>query len=201
VADAADLFALQKYGTIYTRISNPTTAAFEERMASLDGGIGAVATASGQAAEFLTAVALAEQGCNLVSSSALYGGTHTMFETTLGRFGIEARFVDGDDPDAFAARIDADTRFLYTEVIGNPSGAVADLAALADVAHAHDLPLVVDSTFGRVDRIMAVHSLNPAGLAAHDGLYRSAMSGTGTLRKVERELVALVVSLENQCHY
>ena len=147
VADAADLFALQKYGTIYTRISNPTTAAFEERMASLDGGIGAVATASGQAAEFLTAVALAEQGCNLVSSSALYGGTHTMFETTLGRFGIEARFVDGDDPDAFAARIDADTRFLYTEVIGNPSGAVADLAALADVAHAHDLPLVVDSTF------------------------------------------------------
>jgi O-acetylhomoserine (thiol)-lyase len=147
VADAADLFALQKYGTIYTRISNPTTAAFEERMASLDGGIGAVATASGQAAEFLTAVALAEQGCNLVSSSALYGGTHTMFETTLGRFGIEARFVDGDDPDAFAARIDAATRFIYTEVIGNPSGAVADLAALADVAHAHDLPLVVDSTF------------------------------------------------------
>ena len=98
VADAADLFALQKYGTIYSRISNPTTAAFEERMASLEGGIGAVATASGQAAEFLTALALAEQGTNLVSSSALYGGTHTMFETTLGRFGIEARFVDGDDP-------------------------------------------------------------------------------------------------------
>jgi O-acetylhomoserine (thiol)-lyase len=147
VSDAADLFALQKYGTIYSRISNPTTAAFEERMASLEGGIGAVATASGQAAEFLTALALAEQGTNLVSSSALYGGTHTMFETTLGRLGIEARFVDGDAPDAFAASIDDDTRFLYTEVIGNPSGAVADLAALADVAHAHDLPLVVDSTF------------------------------------------------------
>ena len=147
VADAADLFALQKYGTIYTRISNPTTAAFEERMASLEGGIGAVATASGQAAEFLTALALAEQGTNLVASSALYGGTHTMFETTLGRLGIEARFVDGDDPDAFAASIDGDTRFLYTEIIGNPSGAVADLAALADVAHAHGLPLVVDSTF------------------------------------------------------
>jgi len=147
VADAADLFALQKYGTIYTRISNPTTAAFEERMASLEGAIGAVATASGQAAEFLTALALAEQGTNLVASSALYGGTHTMFETTLGRLGIEARFVEGDDPDAFAASIDGDTRFLYTEIIGNPSGAVADLAALADVAHANGLPLVVDSTF------------------------------------------------------
>ncbi len=146
-ADAADLFALQKYGTIYSRISNPTTAAFEERMASLEGGIGAVATASGQAAEFLTAASLAEAGDNLVTSSSLYGGTHTMFDTTLGRFGIEARFVDGDDPGAFAARIDDRTRFLYTEVIGNPSGAVADLAALAAVAHAHDMPLVVDSTF------------------------------------------------------
>ena len=146
-ADAADLFALQKYGSIYTRISNPTTAAFEERMASLEGGIGAVATASGQAAEFLTAASLAGTGDNLVSSSTLYGGTHTMFDTTLGRFGIEARFVDGDDPAAFAARIDDRTRFLYTEVIGNPSGSVADLAALAEVAGAHDLPLVVDSTF------------------------------------------------------
>ncbi len=147
VADAADLFALQKYGTIYSRMSNPTVAAFEERMASLEGGIGAVATSSGQAAEFLTAAALAEAGTNLVASSALYGGTHTMFDTTLGRFGIDARFVDGDDPGAFAARIDDDTRFLYTEIIGNPSGSVADVAALADVAHAHDLPLVVDSTF------------------------------------------------------
>ncbi|MBJ32275.1 MAG: O-acetylhomoserine aminocarboxypropyltransferase [Acidimicrobiaceae bacterium] len=147
VADAADLFALQKYGTIYSRISNPTTAAFEERMASLEGGIGAVATASGQAAEFLTAAALAEAGTNFVSSSALYGGTHTMFDATLGRFGIEARFVDGDDPDAFAAAIDDDTRFLYTEVIGNPSGTVADIAALADVAHAYNLPVVVDATF------------------------------------------------------
>ena len=146
-ADAADLFALQKYGTIYSRISNPTTAAFEERMASLEGGIGAVATASGQAAEFLTAAALAENGDNLVTSSSLYGGTHTMFDVTLGRFGIEARFVDGDDPEAFAARIDDRTRFMYTEVIGNPSGAVADLAALADVAGAHGLPLVVDATF------------------------------------------------------
>ncbi|HCV35205.1 MAG TPA: bifunctional O-acetylhomoserine aminocarboxypropyltransferase/cysteine synthase [Acidimicrobiaceae bacterium] len=147
VDDAADLFALQKYGTIYSRISNPTTAAFEERMASLEGGIGAVATASGQAAEFLTAAALASAGDNFVSSSALYGGTYTMFDATLGRFGVEARFVDGDDPDAFAAGIDDATRFLYTEVIGNPSGSVADIAALSDVAHSHNLPLVVDSTF------------------------------------------------------
>ena len=146
-ADAADLFALQKYGTIYTRISNPTTAAFEERMASLEGGIGAVATSSGQAAEFLTAAALTASGDNFVTSSSLYGGTHTMFDVTLGRFGIEARFVDGDDPAAFAAAIDDRTRFLYTEVIGNPSGAVADLVALGDVAAAHDLPLVVDGTF------------------------------------------------------
>ena len=146
-ADAADLFALQKYGNIYTRISNPTTAAFEERMASLEGGIGAVATASGQAAEFLTATALAGSGDNLVSASSLYGGTHTMFSTTLGRLGVEARFVDGDDPAAFAARVDDRTRFLYTEIIGNPSGSVADLEALGEVAAAHQLPLVVDSTF------------------------------------------------------
>jgi len=146
-ADAADLFALQKYGNIYTRISNPTTAAFEERMASLEGGIGAVAAASGQAAEFLTATALAGSGDNLVSASSLYGGTHTMFSTTLGRLGVEARFVDGDDPEAFAARVDDRTRFLYTEIIGNPSGSVADLEALGEVAAAHQLPLVVDSTF------------------------------------------------------
>jgi len=133
-ADAADLFALQKYGNIYTRISNPTTAAFEERMASLEGGIGAVAAASGQAAEFLTATALAGSGDNLVSASSLYGGTHTMFSTTLGRLGVEARFVDGDDPEAFASRVDARTRFLYTEIIGNPSGSVADLEALGEVA-------------------------------------------------------------------
>ena len=146
-ADAADLFALQKYGTIYSRISNPTVNAFEERMASLESGIGAVATASGMSAEFLTAAALVAAGDNFVTSSALYGGTHTLFDVTLGRFGVEARFVDGDDPEAFAAQIDDETRFMYTEIIGNPSGAVADLAALADVAHAHRLPLVVDSTF------------------------------------------------------
>ncbi|HEC09956.1 MAG TPA: O-acetylhomoserine aminocarboxypropyltransferase/cysteine synthase [Acidimicrobiales bacterium] len=146
-ADAADLFALQKYGTIYTRISNPTTAALEERIASLEGGIGAVATASGQAAEFLTAAALTATGDNIVTATGLYGGTHTLFDVSLRRFGVEPRFVDGTDPEAFAAAIDDRTRMLYTEMIANPSGAVADLEALAEVAHAHGLPLVVDSTF------------------------------------------------------
>jgi len=145
--DAADKFALQKYGSIYTRISNPTINAFEERMASLEGGIGSVATASGMSAEFLTAAALAGQGDNLVSSSALYGGTHTLFDVTLKRFGITTRFVDGDDPKAFAKNIDEDTKFLYTEIVGNPSGSIPDLAAIAEVADAHDLPLVVDGTF------------------------------------------------------
>lgn len=145
--DAADQFALQKYGSIYSRISNPTVNAFEGRMASLEGAIGGVATASGMSAEFLTAAALAGAGDNFVTSSALYGGTRTLFEVTLDRFGIDARFVDGDDPDAFQTQIDDRTKFVYTEIIGNPSGAVADVAALADVAHSHDLPLVVDSTF------------------------------------------------------
>ena len=116
-------------------------------MASLEGGIGSVATASGMSAEFLTAAALAHQGDNLVTSSALYGGTHTLFDVTLGRFGIEARFVDGDDPDAYARAIDENTKFLYTEIVGNPSGSIPDLTAIAEVAHSNNLPLVVDGTF------------------------------------------------------
>jgi len=146
-SDAADKFALQKYGNVYTRISNPTINAFEERIASLEGGIGSVATASGMSAEFLTAAALAGQGDNLITSSALYGGTHTLFDVTLGRFGIEARFVDGDDPDAYAQSIDENTKFLYTEIVGNPSGSIPDLSAIAEVAHSNNLPLVVDGTF------------------------------------------------------
>jgi len=145
--DAADQFALQKFGTIYTRISNPTINAFEERIASLEGGIGSVATASGMSAEFLTAAALAGAGDNFVTSSALYGGTHTLFDVTLGRFGVEARFINGDEPDAYARSIDAKTKFLYTEIIGNPSGSIPDLDAIAEVARAHNLPLVIDGTF------------------------------------------------------
>ena len=156
-ADAADKFALQKYGTIYTRISNPTINAFEERMASLEGGIGSVATASGMSAEFLTAAALAGHGDNLVTSSALYGGTHTLFDVTLSRFGIEARFVDGDNPDAYAKNIDENTKFLYTEIVGNPSGSIPDLAAIAQVAHANALPLIVDGTFATPYLCQPIH--------------------------------------------
>jgi len=145
--DAADMFALQKFGSIYTRISNPTINAFEERMASLEGGIGSVATSSGMSAEFLTAAALASSGDSFVTSSAIYGGTHTMFDVSLGRFGIEARFVEGDAPESFDVAIDDTTKFLYTEIVGNPSGAVADVSVLAAVAHSHDIPLVIDATF------------------------------------------------------
>jgi O-acetylhomoserine (thiol)-lyase len=145
-ADAADLFALQKYGNIYTRIANPTVAAFEERVASLEGAIGAVAASSGMAAELMTVVCLAGAGDHIVSSSALYGGTHTLFDVTLRRLGIETTFVDPADPKAFAAAIRPETKLLYTEIVANPSGTVADVAALADVAHAANLPLCIDST-------------------------------------------------------
>src|SRR4051812_17801877 len=145
-ADAADLFALQKYGNIYTRIANPTVAAFEERVASLEGAIGAVAASSGMAAELMTVVCLAGAGEHIVSSSALYGGTHTMFDVTLRRLGIETTFVDPADPEAFAAAVRPETKLLYTEIVANPSGTVADVAALAGVAHSENLPLVIDST-------------------------------------------------------
>jgi O-acetylhomoserine (thiol)-lyase len=145
-ADAADLFALQKYGNIYTRIANPTVAAFEERMASLEGGIGAVATSSGQSAELLTFTSLAGAGDHLVSSAALYGGTFTLLDVSLRRLGIDTTFVPADDPKAFREAIRPETKALYTEIVANPSGIVADLAALADVAHEAGIPLVVDAT-------------------------------------------------------
>jgi O-acetylhomoserine (thiol)-lyase len=144
--DAADLFALQKYGTIYSRISNPTVNVFEERMASLEGGIGAVATASGQAAEFITAACLCDAGDHIVSASSLYGGTVTQFDVTLRRLGIDTSFVSADNPDAFAAAIRPNTKFVFAEVVANPSGIVADIERLADIAHAHNVPLVVDAT-------------------------------------------------------
>ena len=145
-ADAADLFALQKYGPIYSRISNPTVNAFEERVASLDGGIGAVATASGQSAEFLVAAALCRSGEHLVSSAQLYGGTRTLFEVTLGRFGVSTTFVGTGGADAFAAAIRPNTRAIHTEMVANPSGAVPDLEGLSAVAHDAGLPLIVDAT-------------------------------------------------------
>src|SRR5205814_10017350 len=144
--EAADLFALRTFGNIYSRISNPTCAAFEERMASLEGGLGAVATASGQAAEFLTFAALAGAGDHIVSSAYLYGGTRTLLEVTLGRFGVETTFVATHDADSFAAALRPNTKALFAEVVANPSSVVADISGLADVAHAHGVPLVVDST-------------------------------------------------------
>jgi O-acetylhomoserine (thiol)-lyase len=145
-ADAASLFALQKYGNIYSRIGNPTVAAFEERMASLEGGLGAVATSSGQAAEFLTFAALAGAGDHIVASSALYGGTVTQLDVTLRRFGVDTTFVQSDNPADFAAAIQDNTKLVFTEVVSNPSSAVADIAGLAEVAHAAGVPLVVDAT-------------------------------------------------------
>lgn len=144
--DAATLFALQKYGNIYSRIGNPTVAAFEERLASLEGGLGAVATSSGQAAEFLTFAALAGAGDHIVASAALYGGTVTQLDVTLRRFGVDTTFVHGDDPANVAAAIRPETKLVFTEAVSNPSCSVADLAALADVAHAAEVPLVVDAT-------------------------------------------------------
>lgn len=144
--DAASLFALQKYGLIYSRIANPTVAVLEERLASLDGGIGAVATATGQAAEFLTFASLAGTGDHIVAAAGLYGGTITQLDVTLRRFGVDTAFVAGDKVEAFAAAITPHTKLLFAEVVSNPSGDVADIAALADVAHDAGLPLVIDAT-------------------------------------------------------
>jgi O-acetylhomoserine (thiol)-lyase len=144
--DAASLFALQKYGTIYSRISNPTVSALEERLASLDGGLGAVCTASGQAAEFLTFACLAGMGDEIVAGAGLYGGTVTQLDVTLRRFGVNTVFVPGAEPDAVAAAITDRTKLVFAEVIANPSGEIADIAALAEVAHAAGVPLVIDAT-------------------------------------------------------
>ncbi|MGP9538446.1 O-acetylhomoserine aminocarboxypropyltransferase/cysteine synthase family protein [Brachybacterium sp. AOP43-C2-M15] len=145
-ADAANLFALQKYGNIYSRIGNPTVAAFEERIASLEGGIGAVATASGMSAEFITFAALVGAGDHVVSSAQLYGGTVTQLDVTLRRFGVETTFVPSADPEDYRAAFRPETKVLYVEIIGNPSGEIADLEGLAAVAHEHGVPLVVDAT-------------------------------------------------------
>ena len=144
--DAGDLFALQKYGNVYSRIGNPTVAAFEERIASLDGGIGAVATASGLSAEFAVFATLCATGDHVVAAAGLYGGTVTQLDVTLRRFGIETTFVPGTDPADYAAAITDRTKLVYAEVIGNPSGDIADLEGLAAVAHEHGLPFVVDAT-------------------------------------------------------
>lgn len=145
-ADAGDLFALQKYGNVYSRIANPTVAALEERVASLEGGIGAVAFASGLAAEFAVFAALAGSGDHIVAAAGLYGGTVTQLDVTLRRFGVDTSFVQGTDPSDFAAAVTDRTKLIFVEVIGNPSGEIADLEGLAAVAHENKIPLVVDAT-------------------------------------------------------
>jgi O-acetylhomoserine (thiol)-lyase len=144
---AANLFNLQRFGNIYTRIMNPTTAAFEERMASLEGGVGALATSSGQAAQFIAVFTLMGEGDEIVASNSLYGGTHTQFDVSLRKMGIHTTFVDGSDPENFRAAIGPNTKALYGETIGNPTGDVLDIEAVAAVAHEHGIPLIVDNTF------------------------------------------------------
>lgn len=144
---AAELFQLRSYGHIYSRISNPTVAAFEERMASLEGGLGAVAFSSGLAAQLAAVLCLAQSGDHLVSSQNIYGGTITQFGVTLKRLGIDTSFVPPGDFAAIAAAIRPNTKMLFAETIGNPGGTIADLERLAAVAHAAGVPLVVDNTF------------------------------------------------------
>ena len=143
---AADLFALQTYGNIYTRIGNPTNAAFEERMASLEGGLGALATGSGQAAQLIAVLTMCQAGDGVVAARNLYGGTYTQFDVTLRRMGIDVTFVD-PTPDAFARAVGPRTRLLYGETIGNPRADVLDIELIADVAHTRGIPLMVDNTF------------------------------------------------------
>src|SRR3954470_1129932 len=145
---AADLFGLRVFGNIYTRIMNPTSDVFEKRIAELEGGVAAVAVASGQAATTLSVLNLARAGDNLVSSQTLYGGTYNLFEYTLPKCGITTKFVDIHNLDQVRAAIDAGTRLLFVEIIGNPRLDVPDFAALAEIAHSAGIPLVVDNTFG-----------------------------------------------------
>ena len=147
VDHAAGLFNLEVSGHIYSRISNPTVAVLEERIAALEGGVGAVCTASGQAALHLAVATILEAGHHVVASRNIYGGSHNMLNLTMPRFGINTTFVDPRDPQAFADAIRPETRLLFAETLGNPGIEVLDVAAVAVVAHVHDLPLAVDSTF------------------------------------------------------
>ena len=142
----ADLFALKQKGYIYTRIMNPTQAVLEARVAALEGGVGALALASGMAAITYAILTIAEQGDNIVSSTTLYGGTYNLFAHTLPQIGIEVRFANYQDPSSFERLIDGKTKAIYCESVGNPLGNITDFAALAEIAHRHGVPLIVDNT-------------------------------------------------------
>lgn len=143
---AANLFALKEFGNIYTRIMNPTTDVFEKRIAALEGGAAALAVASGQAAITYSILNIAQAGDEIVSASSLYGGTYNLFAHTLPKLGITVRFVDPSDPNAFRAAITEKTKALYAESVGNPRGDVLDIKAIADIAHEHGIPFIVDNT-------------------------------------------------------
>ena len=145
---AANLFGLRAFGNIYTRIMNPTTDVFEQRIAALEGGVAAVATSSGQAAQFLALNNLVQAGDNFISTSFLYGGTHNQFKVAFKRLGVDVRFGNGDDVESFEPLIDANTKAIYLETIGNPRLNIPDFEKFAALARKHDLPLVVDNTFG-----------------------------------------------------
>src|SRR5271154_252296 len=144
---AAQLFNLQRFGNIYTRIMNPTTAVFEERMAALERGVGALAVASGQAAQFIALISLLESGDQLVAAKTLYGGTYTQLDVSFRRLGINTTFVDPEDPENFRRAITPRTKLLYGETIGNPRINVLDIEAVAKIAHEANIPLVIDNTF------------------------------------------------------
>ncbi|WP_022822000.1 O-acetylhomoserine aminocarboxypropyltransferase/cysteine synthase family protein [Hymenobacter norwichensis] len=144
----ANLFALKEFGNIYTRLMNPTTDVFEQRIAALEGGVAALAVSSGQAAQFIALNNILQAGDNFVSTSHLYGGTYNQFKVAFKRLGIEARFADGDQPEKFEDLIDEKTKAIYLETIGNPSFSIPDFEKIAAIAEKHDLPLVVDNTFG-----------------------------------------------------
>lgn len=144
----ANLFALKEFGNIYTRIMNPTTDVFEKRIAALEGGVAALAVGSGQAAQFIALNNILQSGENFVSTSFLYGGTYNQFKVAFKRLGIDVRFAEGDKPEAFEKLIDKNTKALYIETIGNPGFNIPDFEAIAALAKKHDLPLIVDNTFG-----------------------------------------------------
>lgn len=145
---AASLFGLKEFGNIYTRIMNPTTDVFEKRIAALEGGVAALATSSGQSAQFLALSNILQHGDNFVSTSYLYGGTYNQFKVQFKRLGIKVKFVEGDNPADFEAGIDENTRAIYLESIGNPKFNIPDFEAIAAIAKKHDIPLIVDNTFG-----------------------------------------------------
>ena len=190
----ADLFDLKVAGNIYTRIMNPTTDVLEQRVAALEGGIGALALASGQAAVTYAIQTIAEAGDNIVSSSALYGGTYNLFAHTLPQFGIETRFADYKDPESFGKLIDERTKAVFIESIGNPLGNITDIEAVAKVAHAHGVPLIVDNTVATPHLLrpiehgadIVVHSLTKY-LGGHGNSIGGAIVDSGTFPWAEHK--------------